>query len=370
MREKPRILVLSTAYAPLIGGSELALRNLVERMTEFEFDILTARLTDAPKAERIGRSQVYRIGGPKFLLPLTLAFAAVRLMRAGDYALVHAYQASQAAGAGWLLSFFRRTPFLVTLQEGKELDRQNPLVRLGRWLILRRASALTAISVYLCQYAQRFSTAPCILIPNGVDAAGFSSVSEETRDRVRSELELDADTDVIISVSRLVEKNNIETLVRAFARLEGEPILVLVGDGPRKPRLLRLTDELGVYERVRFVGTVPHERLPGYLSVATVFARPSRSEGLGTAFLEAMAAGLPVVASPVGGIPDIVQDGLNGLLAEPDDEAGIALCLSRILGNGLLAKQFSEHALETAADYDWSHIADRMTRVYRGIIRT
>ena len=132
---------------------------------------------------------------------------------------------------------------------------------------------------------------------------------------------------------------------------------------------MRLADELGVYEQVRFVGTVSHEDLPGYLAVGEVFARVSRSEGLGTAFLEAMAAGLPVVASPVGGIPDIVHDGLNGLFAEPDDEAGIALCLSRILENPTLAKQFAEHAQETAADYSWEHIAERMARVYRGLIK-
>jgi hypothetical protein len=132
LNKKPRILLFSTAYLPLVGGSELAIRNLAERMQGYEFDMVTARYSaDVPETEQLGRVRVFRVGGklhafsflvPKALLPVALFLKAWRLTRINQYAMAHAYQASQAAGALWLLSWFMPDlPRLVTVQEGKDL---------------------------------------------------------------------------------------------------------------------------------------------------------------------------------------------------------------------------------------------------------
>src|SRR5450830_1923431 len=114
MQEKSRILILTTAYLPQVGGSELAIKNITDRLPEFNFDLITSRFSsNVPSFEKIGNVNVYRIGNslsrfsfflPKNFLPIAVFFKARQLItRQGAYDLVHAYQASQAAGGGWLL---------------------------------------------------------------------------------------------------------------------------------------------------------------------------------------------------------------------------------------------------------------------------
>src|SRR4051812_29980408 len=113
MQEKPRILILSTTYLPLIGGSELAIRHITDRLERYDFDMVTSRHSaDVAATEEVGRIRVFRAGGrlsrltvllPKNLMPLAIAITAWRLARTHRYVAVHAYQASQAAGAAWLI---------------------------------------------------------------------------------------------------------------------------------------------------------------------------------------------------------------------------------------------------------------------------
>ncbi len=142
-----RILILTTAYLPQVGGSELAIKHVTDRLPEFEFDLITSKFSSAvPSHERIGNVNVYRVGNslsrlsfllPKNFLPIAVFFKARALISEhGQYRLVHAYQASQAAGGGWLLKWaYPRMPFAVSIQEGKVLQGQSPLTKLFRHLI-------------------------------------------------------------------------------------------------------------------------------------------------------------------------------------------------------------------------------------------
>ncbi len=148
------VLILTTEYLPKIGGSEMAITNLTRRLPGVTFDIISSGW------------------GGKWLMPLTGFFRGLH----GDYDVIHAWQASYAAGAGVLLKLVRpRVPFIVTLQEGKNLARQSFFVRFFRKLILRKADAITAISSYLLEYAKQANpNAKTYLLPNGVDVAKFS----------------------------------------------------------------------------------------------------------------------------------------------------------------------------------------------------
>lgn len=178
--DKRRILILTTSYLPLIGGSELAIHEITKRLPEFFFDIVTGRLDDKSRSYENsgGNIVIHRVGTiasrinfmlPKIFLPIAIFIKAFQLMRSNHFGAVHAWQASQAAGAAYMLSFlFPKTPYIVTLQEGKELDKQNWLIRFLRRCILRRANRIISISSFLDAYAQR--QAPGIktdLIPNG-----------------------------------------------------------------------------------------------------------------------------------------------------------------------------------------------------------
>ena len=147
MQEKSKILILSSAYLPLIGGSELAIKNITERLLDFEFDLITARLDkETAEYERISNVSMFRVGGslslatfilPKMLLPILTFFQAVKLLKKNKYIATHAYQASGAAGAGWLLKYFYpELPLIVTLQEGKNLEEQGFLINFFRFILL------------------------------------------------------------------------------------------------------------------------------------------------------------------------------------------------------------------------------------------
>ncbi|MBX4190284.1 glycosyltransferase family 4 protein [Candidatus Parcubacteria bacterium] len=371
---KMKVLILSTAYLPEIGGSELAIKNITDRIDDISFDLITSRPLDTLPYEKIGNVNVYRVGNkaslfnlllPKNFLSLWVFFKARQLIQtSGSYDVIHAYQASQAAGGGWLLKFFYpNIPFLVTIQEGKDLQKQSVLMRFFRYLILRKANSVTTISRYLEKYIKSYNLGlPIAVIPNGVDTKVFKKVETS----IRKELGLQ-DQRIVITVSRLVQKNGVGDLIKAVGILSKTlPIhLIIVGTGPLESELNQLTKELGLSSQVSFLGSKEYDTLPKYLSAADVFARPSYSEGLGNAFLEAMACQVPIVGTKVGGIPDFLIDEQTGLYCEPGNPESIAQAVSRILTEPSLAESLVLKGLELVEkEFSWDHIAQQFRDIY------
>ena len=120
-------------------------------------------------------------------------------------------------------------------------------------------------------------------------------------------------------------------------------------------------DELEVSHRVKFLGFIPYADMPKYLSVCDIFIRPSRSEGFGNSFIEAMAARLPVIATPVGGIPDFIHDGETGVFASPDNPQSIVKAVELILGDVTLRSTMVENAYAMVLEkYSWDTVAGEM----------
>lgn len=381
MEEKSKILILSSAYLPHIGGSELAIKNITDRLPDFDFDIITARLDKStPKHEKLGNVSVFRVGGalspigfllPKTFLPLTAFWEARKLIKNNRYIAVHAFQASGAAGAGWLLKYYYpELPFIITLQEGKNLKGQGPIVNFFRGLIIKKADFATAISNYLKDYILRIDKELKVeIIPNGVDFNDFSkkfSYGELTD--MDNRLGIKPDDKVIISASRFVPKNGLDLLVKAVAELNKDRQfsykLILAGDGKQKEELKKLAEELKIKDKIIFAGVVAQNDLPLYLKISDVFVRPSLSEGLGIAFLEAMAAGVPIIGTRVGGIPDFLEDRRTGLFCtlEPKD---IAFKIRIVLENDKLREEMINNAAALVREkYDWDNIAKDFRKLY------
>ncbi|MEK7583038.1 MAG: glycosyltransferase family 4 protein [Patescibacteria group bacterium] len=322
-----RVLILTTEYLPKIGGSEVAIANLTRRLPEVTFDIISSGW------------------GGKWLMPITGFFRGLRR----DYDVIHAWQASYAAGAGVLLKLVRpKTPFVVTLQEGKDLGKQSFFVRFFRSFILRKADAITAISNYLLEYGRRVNThAGYYLLPNGVDVGKFENQISKIKIQEK----------ILITVSRLVPKNGLDILIYAMQSLP-EYELRIAGEGPQEKELKMLVRRLNMSDRVSFLGTVSQEALPGLLQRSSVFVRPSRSEGLGVAFLEAMAAGVPVIATPVGGIPDFLKDHETGLFCRVNDPESIARAVRELDQRPELREKIVANARELMRTcYDWDILA-------------
>ncbi len=137
----------------------------------------------------------------------------------------------------------------------------------------------------------------------------------------------------ILCVAHLYPRKNVATLLAAMTRLSNQAVLRVVGTGPDLARLERRARELGLGRRVEFLGHVAFDRLAGEYRRADIFCLPSRQEGFGIVFLEAMAAGLPIVAARAAAVPELVSDGESGILVAPDSPGDLAAALDRLLSD-------------------------------------
>jgi len=384
-----KILILATSYLPLIGGAELAIKDLTDRLSEFSFDLVTARTTSGLlRTERIGNVNVFRAGNapsalnfflPKVFLPVAIFFKARTLLASKKYNLIYILQASQAGGAGWLLRKFGRInqPVVINLQEGKDFSRQAFLVRYFRRWIIKSADYYVVISTYLKDFliAQGVIERHIFLIPNGVDG---NYESRNTNQELREKLGISLQDKVIITVSRLVEKNGIADLIKAMVFIKGnyfEPVkLLIVGDAePRlslESDLKNLTRELRLGSEVIFAGAVRHESIFSYLSLANVFVRPSYSEGLGTAFLEAMAVGVPVIGTRVGGIVDFIEEGQTGLYCAIGDSQDIGRKVIHVLSDKELHDKLARQGQKLIQQkYDWDIVVKKFLNFYETVTK-
>lgn len=360
-RQTPLVLVFSASYLPCIGGAEIAIDEVTKRVVDMRFLILTARYTRRlPRYEKKGDVEIVRLGFgvklDKWLLPLTAFFAGKKIIKERGVRILWCVMISQAAIAAYLLKkIYTHLALCITLQEGDSEEhlryRRLGLIDFFWRRLLKVADGVTAISNYLAERAQSSGYSKNVrIIPNGVREEYLKG--ETLKDSKK----------VVLSVSRLVEKNGLDDLLCAFKLLEagGNPYrLLVIGEGPLRSKLEKLRAELGLENSVEFLGLVPHEELLEYYRKSLVFVRPSRSEGLGSVFLEAMGAGVPVVATPVGGIVDFLEDGKTGIFVEPGNPESISEGLKRVLGDQALAYRIGSNGRELIREkYLWPGIAE------------
>ncbi len=298
-----------------------------------------------------------RLGRLRYLLH---ARRVGRLVRELQPDLLHALHLTSY---GFLGALSGVRPMLTSVwgTDVLEAPHWSPLHTLITRHALAKADHITATGLRLASATLRYAprSKPVTVVPYGVDLTRFQPMA---RNGARP-------GEVVVgAVARLSPEKGLDVLLRAVARLVdgGTPLrVVLAGEGPRHGRLARLAGRLGIAERVDFRGEVPHEQVPAVLAELDIFVMPSRAEGFGVAALEAQAAGLPVVASRVHGIPDAVQDGGTGLLVPPGDEAALADGISRLTGDpDLRAAMGSAGRAFVQERYRWEDNAAQMERLY------
>lgn len=381
---KKRVLIFSTAYLPMVGGAEVAIKEITERLGDkYEFELLTAKLKSSlDSSERIGGVLVHRFGFGSNLDKLLVAFLGVfkvmLLSREGKFDLFWSVQASYASGPAYIyniINYWRKVPIVLTLQEGDSEEhltkRHFGLIDLSWRMALARSTYLTAISNYLYKRAQGLGYKGIgKVIPNAVDINKFGKkISKREQDQMRERLGLSKSDFVIITTSRLVLKNGVGDIIKTLAYLPPEVKFLCLGSGPLEMELKNLTASYKLSERVIWQGFVPNDDLVVYLALSDVFIRPSLSEGLGISFLEAMAVGLPVIATLVGGIPDFLKDGVTGLRCEIEDPTSIADCVQRLIISPSLRKELGKNGQSLVnKQYTWDKVVRDMAEVFMSVI--
>ncbi|HNX90299.1 MAG TPA: glycosyltransferase family 4 protein [Candidatus Omnitrophota bacterium] len=190
------------------------------------------------------------------------------------------------------------------------------------------------------------------MILNGIETDNFLNISAEKDHALMKELDIPSDALVVGTVGRLSEVKGQKYLIKAFKGIIGQfpkARLLLVGEGPEEKELRCLVDDLSISEYVIFEGRM-RKKLPVYLRLMDVFCLPSVMEGVGLALMEAMASGCACLASKTGGIPEVVDDGDNGILVTPEDETAIQKALVCLLADPKLRATLGERAREKAME--------------------
>ncbi len=343
-----KVLLHCIYYPPEIGGLESHVHELARGLVEagHEVRVVTSRsLPGLPKEEEMEGVRVHRSWFPS-RSPLGWGLHAVastpRTRRWGKWAdIVHA----QAFASIPPVRCAGR-PFVATLHTSHFLTRaESPLWRpILRWMV-RAPDHVLAASTEIAEVAM--ALAPGVEVEpvtNGVDTDRFRPVAPT----------METPGPLIVVPRRLFPKNGVEYFVRAFPAVRAripDAEAILIGDGPERERLEGLAKALGVAEGLHFLGRRPHDEMPGLLSSAALAVIPSLMEATSVAGLEAMACGLPVVASRVGGLPEIIDDEV-GLLVPPADPEALAEGIVRLLHDpgdrGTRARERVVHAWSNA----------------------
>lgn len=205
------------------------------------------------------------------------------------------------------------------------------------------------------------------VIPLGLDLDQFRNTP--ARDEARSRLELPASARIVVLAARLVPIKDVTTFIRAVALLRARVpaiLALIVGDGVERPALERLAASLDLESQVRFLGFRPD--VPLLFAAADVVALTSRNEGTPVALIEAMAAGRPTVATAVGGVPAVVEDGVTGWLVRPGDPESVAAALQHVLEDASAAVRAGARATEAVRRFSAARLVDDIERLYERLV--
>jgi len=387
-----RILVFSLAYYPsFVSGAEVAIKEITDRIdpSDIEFHLITLLFeTDAPREERIDNVHVHRVGfGGAYLSKILFVPLAALKARALDRKLHFDALWSMMTYMLFPVVLSRlvgvRAPHILTLQDGDPYEKV-----FERWFVrpfvplldygFRSAALVQAISRYLAGWAPlRGYRGEVLLIPNGASIPPTQEYPKEELDALKRKVGKKDGEIFLVSVSRLVHQKGIDTIIRSLPLLPPHIRYLCVGDGPDYEILEKLAEEIGVRDRVIFVGKVDRSETSKYRKISEIFVLPSRSEGQGISFLSTMAAGLPIIATQEGGIADFLFDAVRnpdvsttGWAVDKESPEQIAEAVRDVLAHPERAQEAVKNSRKMVTEqYDWNTIArDMRTKVFGKVV--
>jgi teichuronic acid biosynthesis glycosyltransferase TuaC len=280
--------------------------------------------------------------------------------------VIHAHGALPCGHAATLIGREMGIPFVVTVHGLDAYSTKQVSGLPGRWcervsrMVYRSAQTVICVSEKVREQVLAGAKArvETEVVYNGVDAELFSPSRES------------ADYQTILSVGTLIPSKGYDVLLRAFAQVDSEfpaAALKIIGEGAERQHLAQLSSELNIADKVTFVGRQTRRQIADAMKQCALFALPSRYEGLGCVYLEAMATGKPAIGCSDQGIDEIIHNGFNGLLVAPDDLTGLANALRQLLQNPQLRASLGQSARRSILhEFTLAHQASRLAEIYQG----
>jgi phosphatidyl-myo-inositol alpha-mannosyltransferase len=350
------------------GGVQTHVRQLAARLLDDGHEVLVLAPSSSEPAEPWvrGVGRPVRIPFNGSIAPITPTPASSRRVRAALEAfrpdVVHAHEPF-VPGTAMFATNAARAPVVATFHAYADrafaLRAAAPLLR----SVWRRLDVRLAVSEAAREFVGRaFGAERVRIVPNGADVALF---------RDASPAEGLPEGERILFVNRLDPRKGFSTAIHAFERLAAErpaAHLVVAGDGEERSAYERLP--AAVRARVVMLGSVEHDRLPPYHAASDVFLGPALGrESFGIVLVEAMAAGLPVVASDIPGYREVVRDGIDGVLVPPGDPGALASATARVLDDADLRARLAAAGRARAERFDWDVVATEVMAAYREALR-
>lgn len=364
-----KIALLSEKYTPDIGGLAISAERLARLLASagHEVRVFAPTLNLLPSERRhlpSGGVSVIRFGAHKrvddTLVDWFELIAEEHTREPFD--VLHAYFLTQAGFVATYAGKYLNVPSVVSIR-GNDIERAafDPSRFSHTMYALQNVNAVTTNAAELAKKAKAFIDRKIILIPNGIDTECFKPMDrnealadalgvEGKRKEKSGEWKVEGGTSVIGFVGELREKKGLKILLNAYAQINKKQAttLLIVGE-VRQGEDQKTLDEFRLSypdSRIIITGYVPHHELPAYYSLIDVFVHPSLRDGMPNAVLEAMACGKTVLATPVGGVKDVIQDGVNGMLVNVNDAEGLAEKIAEALSQPEKREQLGRSARE------------------------
>jgi glycosyltransferase involved in cell wall biosynthesis len=378
---KPRIIFVIRYFHPFIGGLEKNTLNLAASLIQKGIDvkIVTSKFSRSwPRHETLKGVPVCRLPSPRIKgvgALFFLFFLACHLFKnRSRYNIIHAFQIGYTSA--------------LAVFAGKMLQKKTVLTLassgLGGDINRHKRTAWGKLFIVLCCLATRivilnktmrdelisisYNDHSSVFIPNGVNLREYSSAPHNTM--IRKKMGLNKDK-IIIYTGRLAPEKGLYFLIHAYAKLHtGIPTkLLILGDGKELQGLRKIIKHYNAEDRIKLLPAV--DEVSDFLQIADIFVMPSQFEGLSNSILEAMACGLPVIATRVEGNIDIIQDGINGILVEPNDEQSLINAITRLLANPDNARALGLKAqMMVQQEYSLDKTVEKYVLLYEKLINT
>ncbi|MFZ5982508.1 MAG: glycosyltransferase [Patescibacteria group bacterium] len=380
-----KILFLNYEYPPLGGGAGNANKYIFgefQKIPDLEVDFITSSPEKAGSEEKLGKNiTIHRVDigkdpknlhyqSQKDLLAYAFRafFLARKLAKKNHYDLSHSFFTVPCGFISLCLKMSFGIPYIVSLR-GSDVPGYSerfswlykllsPLIR----FIWKKSAHVVANSQGLKELAQKSSPEQVIdVIVNGVDTEEFKP--RENKNRPDGIFR-------ILCISRLTHRKGINYLLDAFKIVRAkypEIELVIGGEGDAEGELREQAEKLGIKNQVNFLGRIPHEKVSRIYASADVFVLPSLNEGMSNTILEAIASGLPVIATDTGGTRELVQEEKNGFVVKTKDAEDIAQKLERLIAAPNLLENMGQASREKAEDMSWKKVAKDYYSLYNEI---
>jgi len=376
-----RIIFFNYEYPPLGGGAGNATAYILKEFSQIpdlELDLVTSAHDNKFSLEKIGekirihklpigdKTQNLHFQSQKDLMVYAWKafWYAQKLIRKEKYDLSHSFFTVPCGFLSLIFKWFFGVPYIISLR-GADVpgysDRfpmiyflLTPIIK----LIWSGASSVISNSQGLKELALKTNPKQKIdTIFNGIDVSEFKP-AEKISENFQ-----------IICVSRLTQRKGLHFLISAFAKIISEfpnVQLKIVGEGDAQEKLEFQTKELGLKEKINFTGRIEHEKLPSIYSQSSVFVLPSLNEGMSNTMLEALATGLPIIATNTGGTKELVEDGVNGFIVKMEDSDDIAEKIKLLISNPELQKRMSLASRKKSESLSWESVAKKYYKLYQG----